>query len=136
MSPRTAEQATEAGDVRRMVQALVCDLPINDEPKFASPWELRAFALAVAAFHGGQFQWNEFQNELIASIRTWEAADTAEPWNYYERWLEALETLLAEKGSLTGDALEQRTRTVLAVPRDSDHHHAHREPVAVSPAQS
>jgi nitrile hydratase accessory protein len=103
---------------------------------FASPWELRAFALAVAAFHGGQFQWNEFQNELIASIRTWEATDSAEPWSYYERWLEALETLLAEKGALANDALAERTQTVLAVPRDQDHHHAHREPVAVSPALS
>ena len=136
MSGRIVEQATEAGDVRRMVQALVCDLPTGDEPKFAAPWELRAFALAVAAFHGGQFQWNEFQDELIASIRTWEATDTADQWSYYERWLEALEALLAEKGSLTGEVMAQRTATVLAVPRDKDHHHAHRKPVAVSPAEA
>ncbi len=138
MTGRTADQATETGDVRRLVQALISDLPVGDgsEPMFASPWELRAFALAVAAFHGGQFRWSEFQNELITSTRSWEAAGSAQPWSYYERWLEALERLLAEKGSLSGDVLMERTRSVLAVPRDSGHDHARREPVAVSPARA
>lgn len=131
------EDATEAGDLRRMVQALVCDMPggDGDERMFSAPWELRAFALAVAAFHSGQFQWAEFQQQLIASIQEWESGDRSDAWSYYERWLDALENVLADKGSLTGEALSERTRAVLAVPRDANHHHAHREPVAVSPAR-
>ena len=101
------EDATEAGDVRRMVQALVCDMPGGggDERMFSAPWELRAFALAVAAFHSGQFQWAEFQQQLIASIQEWESGDRSDAWSYYERWLDALENVLADKGSLTGEAL-------------------------------
>ena len=131
------EDATEAGDVRRLVQALVCDLPgaEGDERMFSQPWELRAFAIAVAAFHSGQFQWTEFQQQLIASVQEWESGDRSEGWSYYERWLDALENILAHNGSLTGEALSDRTRAVLAVPRDAGHHHAHREPVAVSPAR-
>lgn len=132
------EDRTEIGDVRRMMQALACELPrtAEDERMFSEPWELRAFAIAVAAFHNGQFHWNEFQQELINSIRDWETGEGSEPWSYYERWLDALENLLAEKGALTGEALDDRTKAVLAVPRDSGHHHARREPVAVSPART
>jgi nitrile hydratase accessory protein len=131
------ENTTEAGDVRRMLQALVCDLPkpADDEPMFASPWELRAFALAVSAYHGGQFQWHEFQQALIASIQEWENGDRTEPWSYYQHWFAALENLLAAKGVLDdGVAVDERTRAVLSVPKDKGHHAAHREPVAVSPA--
>jgi nitrile hydratase accessory protein len=132
------EDRTETGDVRRMVQALVCDLPstAEGEAMFSQPWELRAFAIAVAAYHGGQFEWAEFQRELIAAIQQWERGDRTEPWSYYERWLDALENLLAAKGSFDDTALDERTKAVLAVPRNADHHHARREPVAVSPART
>ena len=33
-------------------------------------------------------------------------------------------------------SLDERTRTTLATPRDTGHHEAHREPVAVDPARS
>lgn len=132
------EDRTETGDVRRMVQALACDLPTTAEGErmFSQPWELRAFAIAVAAFHGGQFEWNEFQHELITAIQRWEAGDRTEPWSYYERWVDALENVLAAKGAVDDTALDDRTRAVLAIPRNANHHHAHREPVAVSPARS
>jgi nitrile hydratase accessory protein len=132
------EDATQAGDVRRMVQALVCDLPSTAEGErmFSQPWELRAFAIAVAAYHGGQFEWAEFQRELIAAIQQWESGDRAEAWSYYERWLDALENLLAAKGSFDDTALDERTKAVLAVARNANHHHARREPVAVSPART
>jgi hypothetical protein len=46
----------------------------------------------------------------------------------------ALETVLADNGVLSEAAVDERTREALAVPRNANHHHAHREPVAVSPA--
>jgi hypothetical protein len=53
---------------------LVSKLP-GDRPGervFNQPWEIRAFAMAVAAYHNGQCEWSEFQLSLIESIRQWE----------------------------------------------------------------
>ncbi|MDN5860872.1 MAG: nitrile hydratase accessory protein, partial [Pseudonocardia sp.] len=126
--------ATELGDARRRVEALVCDLPGSDERSFDEPWELRAFAMAVAAYHSGKYEWSEFQLSLIRSIKQWEEGDAGEPWSYFEHWLAALETVLADNGVLSDATLDDRTREVLAIPRNANHHEAHREPVAVSPA--
>jgi nitrile hydratase accessory protein len=128
--------ATDLGDARRRVEALVCDLPGGGsaERAFDQPWELRAFAMAVAAYHNGKYEWSEFQLSLIDSIKRWEDGDGGEPWSYYEHWVEALESVLADNGVLSDAALDERTRAVLAVPRNANHHEAHREPVAVSPA--
>lgn len=126
--------ATELGDARRRVEALVCDLPGGGEKSFDEPWEVRAFAMAVAAYHSGKYEWSEFQLSLIRSIKQWEEGAADEPWSYYEHWLAALETVLADNGVLSDAALDERTREVLAIPRNANHHEAHREPVAVSPA--
>ena len=130
---------TELGDARRRVETLVADTPRGDgEQAFREPWELRAFALAVAAYHSGQYEWSEFQLSLISSIRRWEADgahEGREPWSYYEHWLTALETVLAGSGLLSEANLDERTKAVLATPRTTNHHEAHREPVAVDPAR-
>ena len=140
------QDATELGDARRRVEKLVCDLPAparsdsgarigTGDKAFDEPWELRAFALAVAAYHEGHYEWSEFQLSLIDSIKRWEEGEGGEPWSYYEHWLEALETVLASSGALSDSiALDSRTREVLATPRNANHHEAHREPVATSPA--
>jgi nitrile hydratase accessory protein len=126
--------ATELGDARRRVEALVQTLP-GGERSFDHPWELRAFAMAVAAYHEGQYEWSEFQLSLIEAIKRWEADDGAEPWSYYEHWLTALETVLAGNGALSEADLDEATRSVLATPPNKGHHEAHREPVAVDPAR-
>lgn len=126
---------TELGDARRRVQRLVCDLPGADSP-FEQPWELRAFAMAVAAYHDGHYEWVEFQLSLIESIQRWESGTGEQPWSYYEHWLNALENVLAASGALSDSvALDERTRAVLDTPRNANHHEAHREPVAISPAR-
>ena len=128
--------ASELGDARRRVEALVSALPVNPaERSFEHPWELRAFAMAVAAYHSGQYEWSEFQFSLAASIKDWESGGGKEPWAYYERWLDALETVLAGNGTLADSALDERTKAALAVPKTANHHKAHREPVAVDPAR-
>jgi nitrile hydratase accessory protein len=128
------QTATELGDARRRVEELVCRLPGGDRA-FDEPWEVRAFAMAVAAYHSGQYEWSEFQLSLIDSIKKWEGGDHSEPWSYYEHWLEALETVLAGNGALSEAVLDEQTRSVLATPRAANHHEAHREPVAVDPAR-
>jgi nitrile hydratase accessory protein len=129
--------ATELGDARRRIDALVSDLPSELEDRsFEHPWELRAFAIAVAAYQNGQYEWSEFQLSLAQAVKRWEDDDAAPSWEYYERWLEALETLLAGSGAVSDAALDDRTRAALAVPRAANHHEAHREPVAIDPARS
>ena len=127
--------ATELGDARRRVESLVRDLPVGSvDRSFEHPWELRAFAIALAAYHNGQYEWSEFQLSLARAIKNWEDDDGAPPWAYYERWLEALETVLSGTGVLEGSDLDDRAHTVMTTPRDANHHHARREPVAVDPA--
>jgi nitrile hydratase accessory protein len=126
---------TPTGDARRRVEQLLTELPGEaDQLAFQQPWELRAFALAVAAYHNGQYDWTEFQLALIGAIRQWEDGAAGEPWSYYDRWLEALEHVLSGNGALTGTELDDRAAAVLSTPRDANHHHAHREPVAIDPA--
>ena len=133
-------EASELGDARRRVETLIAKTPgspADSEQAFREPWELRAFALAVAAYNAGQYEWSEFQLSLIASIRRWEADgahEGQEPWSYYEHWLTALETVLAGSGMLSEANLDERTKAVLATPRTANHHEAHREPVAIDPA--
>lgn len=42
--------------------------------------------------------------------------------------------MLAGSGLLPEAHLDDRTKAVLATPRNANHHEAHREPVAVDPA--
>jgi len=131
--------ATEVGDARRRVEQLLTELPgpdDGDQLSFNEPWELRAFALAVAAYHQGLYDWSEFQLALIGAIRRWEGDPEQAPWQYYERWLEALETVLSGTGVLVGTELDGRTADVISTPRTANHHEAHREPVAIDPARA
>ncbi len=127
---------SQVGDARRRVEQLLVDLPgEGDQLSFEHPWELRAFALAVAAHNNGYYDWSEFQLALIGSIRRWEGDDAQAPWRYYERWLEALETVLSGTGVLEGAELDDLAHIVMTTPRDADHQHARREPVAVDGAR-
>ncbi|OZC59960.1 nitrile hydratase accessory protein [Rhodococcus sp. 06-418-5] len=133
--------ATELGDARRRVEKLVCSLPEvpGGDTAFTQPWEIRAFAMAVAAYDARQFEWAEFQLSLIESIKSWEERhDPSEqsPWSYYEHWLTALESRLAGSGLLSDAVLDARTKAVLATPPDRDHHKAHLEPVSIDPART
>jgi nitrile hydratase accessory protein len=121
------------------VDSLVDVLPFGEriprrsgDVAFDKAWEIRAFSMAVALHEKLGFPWEEFQRELIAAIRRWEAAqsDLAE-WSYYERWLAALEELARTKGWVSTSELDTRSREILAQPANAHHQHAVREPVAV-----
>lgn len=133
-----ARQGTEAGDTRRRVESLIDGLPGGGgQASFSHLWKLGAFALAVAAYHAGQYEWSEFCLSLIESIRQWEqngAVAEGAPWSYYEHWLAGLETVFAGDGLLSEADLDERTKSVQATPRNANHHEAHREPVAIFPA--
>jgi nitrile hydratase accessory protein len=101
----------------------------NGELVFNAPWESRAFGMAVALYEQGRYQrWDEFRERLIAEIAAWERRhrEQEEPWNYYERWLAALERLLVEKGLLSQEEIELRTAEVSSGTLDEGHaRHAH-----------
>jgi nitrile hydratase len=67
------------------------------EPPFPADWEMRVAALAAALMRRGAFTGDEFR-DAIERIRPAEYLALS----YYERWLAAVEMLLAEKELLTG----------------------------------
>jgi nitrile hydratase accessory protein len=78
----------------------------SGELVFHDEWERRAFALAVSLAERGQFEWSEFQQQLIESIAEAEQADSQHPSRgYYESWLVSLEALLLKK-QLLGDRID------------------------------
>ncbi len=120
-----------ANDCRPAVERVVAALPEGDlvprqegEISFSAPWELRAFAVAVAAHLDGRFEWSEFQRELVTAIEAWEQTPPEErdEWSYYREWLRALERLALERGLVTQEDVEERTAEYLGGPRDPKHH--------------
>lgn len=122
---------------RSEVEELVCNIPGGraGELAFEQPWEIRAFALAVAAHNEGRFVWTDFQSALISSIKEWEdsVADLEDPsWSYYQHWVSALEEVLDQ---VDQESLTDRTNTVLATPANNGHHKAALDPIAIDPAR-
>lgn len=121
------------------VDSLVDTLPFNDriprragDVAFDHAWEIRAFSMTVALHEKLGFPWADFQQQLIAAIRRFEAEHTdLEQWSYYERWMAALEVLAQEKGWLAAPELDEKTEEILARPANFMHQEAVREPVAV-----
>ena len=113
------DAATQATAAR--VEELLADLPHGQaiprergEVAFRAPWELHTLALGVAAHDVGSYGWPEFRHVLTDSITSWEAARPAQSqWQYYERWLHALERLLADCGVIDLGELDQRSQAVL-----------------------
>ncbi|MEJ6784399.1 nitrile hydratase accessory protein [Aminobacter sp. Piv2-1] len=75
-----------------------------DEPVFSEPWQAEAFAMVVALHERGVFTWGEWAERLSAEVKAPGAA--ADGSDYYERWLAALERLLAEKGLAGHDEVD------------------------------
>ena len=71
-----------------------------DEPPFHADWEAHVFALNGALLRRGVYNLDEFR-DAVERIppRDYLAV------SYYERWLRAITTLLAEKGVATPEEL-------------------------------
>ena len=75
-------------------------------PVFAAPWQAQAFAMALQLHQQGLFTWPEWAAALSAQIRAAQAAGDADLGDtYYQHWLAALETLVAEKGAADAHTL-------------------------------
>jgi nitrile hydratase accessory protein len=79
----------------------------NGELVFDEPWQGRVFGMAVALHEQGLYDWDEFRRALIAQVQAAEARPGA--FVYYEIWLATFEGLLADKGVVTREELEETT---------------------------
>lgn len=83
----------------------------NGALHFDRLWEERAFGIALALSKKGHYEWEDFRQELIASIAEWEATHSPDDpsWDYYQQWLQALERLVSESNLIDPDEWENRT---------------------------
>jgi nitrile hydratase accessory protein len=95
----------------------------SGEIKFETVWESRLFGMTMALYEAGAFRWQEFRDQLIAAIAAWEHAhhSSAVEYRYWDRWLEAFERLVADKGLCPANALHERVETLAARPAGHDH---------------
>jgi nitrile hydratase accessory protein len=71
----------------------------NGELVFEEPWQGRALGMGVVVLTRTGASWADFRRHLVAAIER-HPYDPHEPaaTAYYTAWLEALESLLAERG--------------------------------------
>ena len=96
--------------VDRVVAAMQGDTALprrNGELVFDEPWQGRVFGMAVALHEAGRCEWEEFRQALIAQIAA--APARGGPFVYYEIWLATFEEILATKGLVTPDEVEEAT---------------------------
>lgn len=98
---------------------------LNGELVFDEPWEGRSFAMAAALAEGGHFSWYEFRDHLIAAVQRWESDPVGE-YRYYERWQEALESIVEERAIVSEPEVDELAAAYAARPPGHDHgDHAH-----------
>jgi nitrile hydratase accessory protein len=91
---------------------------------FDALWESRVFGMTMTLYERGAFAWDEFRERLIAAIAAWERAHPggdAASYRYWDCWLAAFESLLAEKGLCPPASVEARVAELAARPAGHDH---------------
>lgn len=98
-------------------------LPRDEEgPVFATPWQARAFALAVELRQAGVFDWSQWSASLGEEIlRAQKEGDPDLGDSYYEHWLGTLERLAQEKELVSGEGLASRREAWREAARDTPH---------------
>ena len=66
---------------------------------FDHEWQRKLFGMALALAKEGHLEWEDFRQQLIRSIGDWEQLECGAqpPWDYYERFLEALTRALQQQ---------------------------------------
>ena len=78
--------------------------------------------MALALADQGVFTLDEFREHLIAAISQWEAANaTDQPYHYYERWQEALESIVAGSKLVATTAVADRVAEFTLRAHGHDH---------------
>ncbi len=103
-------KAGRGGEPSRLVSIMEGPIAVprkNGELVFEAPWEGRVFGMAVALYDRRLYAWEEFQRSLIDEIAG--AESPAQAARYYERWLASFERLLAAKGVVKPEELDDPT---------------------------
>jgi len=82
---------------------------------FDRDWEKMAFGVAIALSKQGHYEWEEFRQMLMVTIKEWEtthALDDPE-WDYYQCWLTTLEKMIVKSGVLASGELEAEAMQLL-----------------------
>jgi nitrile hydratase accessory protein len=87
----------------------------NGHLAFKRSWEQVAFALAIALSKKGHYEWEDFRQNLIATIDEWESEHRLDDptWDYYQRWYAVLEKLVLETGLLDKAELDDKLAALL-----------------------
>jgi nitrile hydratase accessory protein len=74
----------------------------GNSPTFNEPWEARAFAMVLMLQERGLFTWPDWTAALAAEIAlAQQRGDQDLGDTYYKHWLQALEKLLVDRGTIT-----------------------------------
>jgi nitrile hydratase accessory protein len=80
------------------------------EPAFEAPWHAQVFAVTVALHDAGHFTWPDWAERLGAALRSHGLGrDLNGGDDYFAAWLDALESLLAQKGLAETETLAALT---------------------------
>jgi nitrile hydratase accessory protein len=87
----------------------------NGQLAFSRSWEQVAFALAIALSKKGHYEWEDFRQNLIATISEWESEHDLNDstWDYYQRWYAVLEKLVLEAGLIDKAELDEKLDVLL-----------------------
>ena len=80
---------------------------------FNAPWEAKAFAIVnqlTTLEHCTWPEWTQYLAAVIAAIEQ----ETPDSMAYYQQWVVACERLLADKGLLDAQEIEQKIHTLVA----------------------
>lgn len=111
-------------------------LPMDDDqPVFESPWQARAFALAVilSDYDTDEYKWKAFQSRLVDEIEKSDNEGNYSEEIYYEQWLQALERTVLDDEIISAEHLQQRVNEFASGDRDAsefvegEHEHHHDE---------
>ena len=97
------------------------------EPAFEEPWHAQIFALTVHLSEAGHFSWAEWTARLGAALAAHGLGrDLDGGGDYFAAWLDALESLLADRGLAEAESLAALkadwTRAYLETPHGAPVH--------------
>lgn len=95
-----------------------------EDPPFDEPWQAQAFGLTVALNEAGVFDWPSWAQALSAQL------NTGAP--YWQAWLCALETILADSAIALPDDVAELARRW----QDAAHATPHGQPILLANADA
>jgi nitrile hydratase accessory protein len=109
------------------------------EPRFAEPWQAKAFACAIHLSRKGLFSWAEWVQAFSSEIAAHPAQPGERPESAYHRqWLTTLERLVGERACIGPAEIDERTETWRRAYLNTPHgravelHHAWSQPSAAT----